>query len=313
MKGKYNLVIRNNRVTYELELQRNITIIKGISGSGKTTLYKMFEDLVEGGRQVGIHCNCTDKLRILKPNTDWEYEINSSHNKIFIADEYIDYITTLDFAKIAQNSDNYFILITRTGRAKWLTYSVDCIYSLSTTYINGKAVTKFNKVYKDLDTSIKPDLVITEDSNSGCDMMNSLFNCDVVSARGKDNVYNVIVKAISRYRNIYVIVDGAAFGSCIGRIYERFGDNVYLFTPESFEYLILNTSRFKPLLTTELTETYNFCDSVNYVSWEGYYTDLLEDLSSNINIPYTKGALRLAYKTVEIKAEVKEQLKGIIW
>ena len=118
MKGKCNLIIRNNKVTYELELQRNITIIKGISGSGKTTLYRMFEDLVEGGRQVGIHCNCTDKLRILKPNTDWEYEITSSHNKIFIADEYIDYITTLDFAKIAQNSDNYFILITRTGRAK---------------------------------------------------------------------------------------------------------------------------------------------------------------------------------------------------
>ena len=41
MKGKYKIVIKNNRLHYELEIKRNITIIKGDSATGKTTLIDM--------------------------------------------------------------------------------------------------------------------------------------------------------------------------------------------------------------------------------------------------------------------------------
>jgi hypothetical protein len=33
MKGKYHIIIQNNRVHYEFDLRRNITIIRGDSGS----------------------------------------------------------------------------------------------------------------------------------------------------------------------------------------------------------------------------------------------------------------------------------------
>ena len=37
MKGKHKIVVKNNRLHYEFEIKRNITIIKGDSATGKTT------------------------------------------------------------------------------------------------------------------------------------------------------------------------------------------------------------------------------------------------------------------------------------
>ena len=36
MKGKHKIVVKNNRLHYEFEIKRNITIIKGDSATGKT-------------------------------------------------------------------------------------------------------------------------------------------------------------------------------------------------------------------------------------------------------------------------------------
>ena len=41
MKGKHRIVVKNNRLHYELEIKRNITIIQGDSATGKTTLINM--------------------------------------------------------------------------------------------------------------------------------------------------------------------------------------------------------------------------------------------------------------------------------
>ena len=41
MKGKYKVIVQNNRLHYELEIRRNITIIQGNSATGKTTLVNM--------------------------------------------------------------------------------------------------------------------------------------------------------------------------------------------------------------------------------------------------------------------------------
>lgn len=149
MKGKYELVIYDNKLRYNLVLERNITIIKGKSGTGKSTLYTMFEELLRSKRNVGIHCNMRDKLEILHETTDWGTLISNSHNKIFIADEFVDYITSIEFAKVAQNSDNYFIIISRSGRLKWLTYSVNCVYDLNTDRCDNIFVTRLYQKYLD--------------------------------------------------------------------------------------------------------------------------------------------------------------------
>ena len=151
MKGKYNILIGNNKVTYDFVLERQITILKGKSGSGKTTLFEMFENIVRKGKNhsLGYKCNCTDKLRIIDSDCDLS-SIKTEHNKIFVADEYCDLVQTKEFAEAVSNSDNYFIFITRSGRMKWLTYSVKDIYELRTTKDeSGKFVTRLYSRYLD--------------------------------------------------------------------------------------------------------------------------------------------------------------------
>ena len=41
MKGKHSIVVRNRRVQFALELERNITVIRGDSATGKTTMLGM--------------------------------------------------------------------------------------------------------------------------------------------------------------------------------------------------------------------------------------------------------------------------------
>lgn len=145
MKGKYKIVIHDTNVRYELELERNITIIKGKSGTGKSNLCRMIEDAVYSKRETGVHCNCTDKLRMLRLGDNWESIINDSHNKIFIVDEYVEYIYTNSFARVVNNSDNYFIIITRSSNLTNLGFSVDSIFELITEKNNDMYIKKLCK------------------------------------------------------------------------------------------------------------------------------------------------------------------------
>lgn len=150
MKGKYNIVVYNNRLRYELEIERNITVIKGNSGTGKTTLYTMLRDLLSTSRYTGIECNCRDKIKILDNSSDWRNELSINTEKIFISDEGTEYITTQEFADSLNSSDNYFIFITRSGRMSWLTYSVDCVYELGTEKVGNISVTRLYKKQLDV-------------------------------------------------------------------------------------------------------------------------------------------------------------------
>jgi hypothetical protein len=54
MKGKYHIVIQNNKLHYELDIKRNITIIKGDSATGKTTLIGLIDRISRMGISSGI-------------------------------------------------------------------------------------------------------------------------------------------------------------------------------------------------------------------------------------------------------------------
>ena len=58
MVGKYKLEIYNNRVHFELEIKRNITIIQGNSATGKTTLINMISEYERLGNGSGITLKC---------------------------------------------------------------------------------------------------------------------------------------------------------------------------------------------------------------------------------------------------------------
>ena len=41
MKGKHKIEVRSKRIVFTIELERNITILRGDSATGKTTLVEM--------------------------------------------------------------------------------------------------------------------------------------------------------------------------------------------------------------------------------------------------------------------------------
>ena len=55
MKGKYHIVIQNNKLRYELDIRRNITIIRGDSATGKTKLIQLLEQAASWG-EFGRGC-----------------------------------------------------------------------------------------------------------------------------------------------------------------------------------------------------------------------------------------------------------------
>ncbi len=312
MKGRYYLEIYDNKVRYELLLERNITVIKGKSGTGKSTLYTLISNMLETSKARGIHCNCKDKLRILDYRTDWKSELENESNKIFIADESVSYITTNEFARYVNKSDNYFIFITRSGILYNLGYSVNSLFELSTTKENGFNVTKLIDRFAYDSEYIKPNLVIVEDSNSGFDMMKIISNCRVLSGNGNSGVYKVINENLGKYNNICVIVDGAAFGAYIEQIIvlRKFG--VYLFTPESFEFLLLQYKSFYNDVKQEIERTYDFCDSKHFSTWERYYTSLLENIcESKYNFKYSKKKLNKFFQVNEFKVHILNIFKDI--
>lgn len=58
MKGKYKVIVRNNKLHYEFEIKRNITIIQGDSATGKTTLINMLRQAENLGESSAVEWMC---------------------------------------------------------------------------------------------------------------------------------------------------------------------------------------------------------------------------------------------------------------
>lgn len=177
MKGKYKIVIKNNRLHYELEIKRNITIIKGDSATGKTTLIDMVRQFSNFGNSSGIEIISDVSCRVVE-GVDWKILVQNIARSIIFIDEENAFIRTKEFAEQVKQSDNYFVLVTRENLYN-LPYSVEEIYGLysSDKYQNTKKVYQhFYRIYTDslLKTKVRPDKIITEDTNSGYDFFKAV-------------------------------------------------------------------------------------------------------------------------------------------
>ena len=86
MKGKYHIVIQNNKLHYELDIKRNITIIKGDSATGKTTLIGLIDRVSRMGISSGISITCKKKCRTLN-DMDWQLILSNTKENIIFVDE----------------------------------------------------------------------------------------------------------------------------------------------------------------------------------------------------------------------------------
>lgn len=246
MRGKHRIIIQNNRLHYEFEIKRNITIIQGDSATGKTTLINMLRQVENLGDSSGIDVISDVPCRILE-GRNWKILLENMSGNIIFIDEDNEFINTEEFAEAVRGSDNYFVLITRENLYN-LPYSVEEIYGLRSSgkYQNTKRVyQQMYQIYSNIqDVPVKPARIITEDSNAGYEFFEAAGRekgilCE--SAGGKSNIFNLIRNV--KDEEVCVVADGAAIGPEMNRLYKQAekAKNITLYLPESFEWIILKS------------------------------------------------------------------------
>ncbi len=319
MHGEYRVRVKNSRNSYSFSLKRNITILRGESGRGKTTLFDMIHEYNRYGRESGVSISCDRELVAIEGD-NWQDAIKYNPGKIIVIDEDSFFIKSKDFAETVRGSDNYYLLITR-NYLEQLPISVDEIYE-----ITGSKNKRFKKIYTEIDRMFvdpikrflpfKPQVIITEDSGSGNQFFKRIADrlgimCE--SAGGKSRV----LECMNRYpdKDVVVIADGAAFGSEIGDIAKQQSlrpRKIAIYLPESFEWVILSSGVVAINDVVKISNPELFADSMDYMSWEQYFTELLEELTKGSDfMRYSKGKLPDYYNQEKIEKEITETIKGI--
>lgn len=323
MKGSHRVIIEAKRVKYDFTLTRNITILTGDSASGKTVLIDYIRDYRRYGSESGVMVSCDRECRTLD-NEDWEMQLKRITNSIIFIDEGNRFVTSKEFAKLALESDNYFVLATRE-KMPMLPYSVQEIYGFRESGKYHEAKQKYNEMYHlygeiSAQSSIEPELVIIEDSNSGYDFFAKLSeqkNVNCISANGKSNIIKCLQDSEKTQGTRLIIVDGAAFGSEMKEVYEYLNTvgNVVLYAPESFEWLLLSSNTIPNANVTEiLQEPENYIDSKKYASWERFFTALLIDMTKGDPVwSYSKKKISSVYVSSKVITAVKKMMKLVIW
>ena len=308
MKGTYRVVVSTKRLKYDFMIRRNITIIQGNSATGKTTLVDMIREAVNNPSGASVDLVCDKKCFVLD-GTLWKEQLTAVSNSIVFIDEGNEFIKTIEFSKFIQNTDNYYVIVTRESLPT-LPYSVEEIYGIKSSGKYGKLEQKFNEFYRIYGSdiykqSIHPDTVLTEDSNSGYQFFKSIcddthIKCE--SLNGKSNIFQYLNSHDNE--NILVIVDGAAFGSEMHRVTELIRDKkgVAIYLPESFEWLVLLSGIVKnSMLNSILERPADYIESKEYFSWERFFTAILIDMTKDSYLAYTKKKLNSIYLTDTVK------------
>lgn len=189
MVGKHIIRVRGKRLDYELEITRKVTVIKGNSGTGKTTLINAIQGFNAEGRMSGYSVYSDLRVKTLNTDSRWSIDLKDPKYDLFFVDEGVRFIYTKAFQQEFTASDKYLVVISRSGEFNHLPYAVNSVYEFRSTKTKTGYVTKMYHMYENTLSSVRPDLVITEDSNSGKEMMDAIFECDVIPAHGNGNVY----------------------------------------------------------------------------------------------------------------------------
>lgn len=318
MKGKYRVIVRNNKLNYEFEIKRNITIIQGDSATGKTTLINMLRQAENLGDSSGVDVISDVSCRVLE-GINWKLILQNTTQTIFFIDEENSFLNTEEFASEVHGSDNYFVLITRENLYN-LPYSVDEIYGLHSSgkYQNTKITyQQMYRIYSEIwEFPIKPEMFIVEDSNSEYEFFKAISDekhLECESAGGKSNILSKVKSVKSK--ELCVIADGAAIGPEMNGLYEiSQKKNIHLYLPESFEWIVLKSGMVDDREIREiLEEPEMFIDSKIYFSWERYFTNLLIEKTKDSYLQYRKSAINKTYLHSKNKEKILKCIEAINW
>lgn len=318
MKGKHRVIVSTKRLKYDFELRRNLTIIRGDSATGKTTLVDMIQDYVNNPSGTPVELVCDKKCYVLQ-GTLWKQQLAGISDSIVFIDEGNEFIKTQEFAGEIQKTDNYYVIVTREALPS-LPYSVEEIYGIRTSGKYGTLKQSYHEFYRiygadTYEKDVKPDIIITEDSNSGYQFFIQVcedngLSCE--SMNGKSNVFHYL--NIHDNEKILVIADGAAFGSEIARVLQLINErkNVALYLPESFEWMILTSGFLKNNRIDKILDSPSeFVESKDYFSWERFFTAVLIEETKDTYLAYAKKKLNPAYLNDAVKQLILIQMKKV--
>lgn len=322
MKGEYSFIVRGKRARFSFVIRRNITIIKGDSATGKTTLLSMMYEYLRSGRESGYSVETNANYFVYmrdEPERHWTDVLPPLHDTVIFIEENNEFILSQEFAEFVETSGNYFVIVNRAP-LKMLPYSVHEIYEIVTsgqhTGLEEQWHT-FQELYSNypLAENNRMEYVLTEDSNSGFEFCEIVFSeSKVLSAGGNSNISRRINDTEG---DLLIIADGAAFGAymeeCMSILNEAENKRISLWLPESFEYLILSSGIVStPELSTILESTPDFVESVQYISWERFFTDLLITITKDTLYPYSKHHLSPYYLSEVIIKKITERFPDAI-
>lgn len=304
MKGSYLITVGTNKVKYRFQINRNITILKGNSATGKTSLINLIAEHSRFGEKSGVNLS-SDKKCLVLDTENWEKIVSEEKECICFADEDNEFLKTKEFARLAQKSDNYYVLAIRDNLEN-LPYSVDEVYELkNVTKGYGKIkrmYTCFHRMYESKvaqNLDIVPDVVICEDSKAGYDFFKTYFTkygIKCITSKGKSNFPSEILKTNEK-DTVLIIGDGAAFGSEMDKVLklER-SRRLLIFLPESFEWMILSSGIVQHNdLKKILEETSDYVESEKYFSWEQFFTATLIEMTKGSYLKYNKDKINEVY------------------
>ena len=289
MIGLHRIIIESPRLKYEFYIKRFITIVQGDSATGKTTLIDLLREYKRSGEAGPIRIESDVPCVVFDGSeSDWSLFISNKKRNIIFIDEGFGYIRTKEFAKSIQFTDNYYVLITRDSLT-YLPYSINEIYGIRTSgkfHFPQKIYHEFYPIFDSYlySSDNKKLKIITEDSKSGYIFLSNCVkkeNC--ISSYGNSNIYKAVMEMSKKFP-VVVVADGAAFGAFIAKLTNLaiIQKNIALYLPESFEWLVLKSGIINSNnLPSVLKEPEKFADTVEYFSWEQYFTDYLEKITQN--------------------------------
>lgn len=221
----------------------------------------MIADYTRLQEASGVNISC-DKPCVALTDIDWRNQLKGITDSIVFIDEGADFLKSKDFARAVKETDNYYVIFNRESLHD-LPYSVNEIYEIKK---SGK-FHKFKKMYKQTTkhvyykdkapSKLKYDTLLTEDAKSGYQFYQHYFEDSGIECFTSES-NSAIFKWLKEDegRKVFVIADGAAFGSEIDRIMKmRLFSDIRLCLPESFEWLILKSGLIRTDTLAEMLHT----------------------------------------------------------
>ena len=294
MKGIHRVIIQNKRIRYDFELKRNLTILRGDSATGKTTLVDMVREYINNEGTDSMELTCDKQCYVVEGAT-WKGQLSVITDSIVFIDEGNSFVFSDEFSETIQQTDNYYVIVSREGLPNLL-YSITEIYGIRSSGKYGglkQHYNEFYRIYGDMtpETEIHPKVVITEDSNAGYQFFQKVCldnGIKCVSAGGKTRILHTARNAADT--DTLLIADGAAFGPEMDRVmkFMKGHKNIWLYVPESFEWLILSANPMKDPDTYIILENpSDHIESRNYFSWERYFTRILTEKTAGTYLQYS--------------------------